>query len=131
MPDRDDAEKDPRRKESNMVPEEITLQALREARITPEDVVIRRKTLEAQAERAVAEGYPQLARNFRRAAELAAVPGDTLLQLYEKLRPKRSSHGELLALSQALIARYAAPETGAYIREAAEAYLQKGLLRED
>ncbi len=131
MPDRDDAEKDPRRKESNMVPEEITLQALREARITPEDVVIRRKTLEAQAERAVAEGYPQLARNFRRAAELAAVPGDTLLQLYEKLRPKRSSHGELLALSQALIARYDAPETGAYIREAAEAYLQKGLLRED
>lgn len=131
MPDRDDAEKDPRRKESHMVPEEITLQALREARIAPEDVVIRRKTLEAQAERAVAEGYPQLARNFRRAAELAAVPGDTLLQLYEKLRPKRSSHGELLALSQELIARYDAPETGAYFREAAEAYLRKGLLRED
>lgn len=131
MTDRDDAEKDPRRKESHMLPEEITLQALREARIAPEDVVIRRKTLEAQAERAVAEGYPQLARNFRRAAELAAVPGDTLLQLYEKLRPKRSSHGELLALSQALIARYDAPETGAYIREAAEAYLRKGLLRED
>lgn len=131
MPDRDYAEKDPRRKESHMAPEEITLQALREARITPEDVVIRRKTLEAQAERAVAEGYPQLARNFRRAAELAAVPSDTLLQLYEKLRPKRSSHGELLALSQEMIARYDAPETGAYIREAAEAYRRKGLLRED
>ncbi|MBD1206564.1 MAG: glycerol dehydrogenase [Rhodobacteraceae bacterium] len=114
-----------------MAPEEITLQALREARITPEDVTIRRRTLEFQAERAAAEGYPQLARNFRRAAELTAVPGDALLVLYEKLRPKRSTHGELLALSQEIIARYDAPETGAYIREAAEAYLRKGLLRMD
>ena len=35
------------------------------------------------------------------------------------------------AEKEALIARYDAPETGAYIREAAEAYLRKGLLRED
>ncbi|MCA3450544.1 MAG: glycerol dehydrogenase [Rhodobacter sp.] len=131
MPDRDDAEKDPRRKESLLPPEEITLQGLRDSRVAPEDVTIRRRTLEAQAERAVAEGYPQLARNFRRAAELTAVPGDTLLVLYEKLRPRRSTHGELLALSQEIIARYDAPETGAYIREAAEAYLRKGLLRMD
>lgn len=122
---------DPRRKESRFAPEEITLDALRDGRITTEDVTIRRRTLEAQAERAVAEGYPQLARNFRRAAELTMVPSETLLQVYEKLRPKRASHGELLALSQEIIARYDAPETGAFIREAAEAYLKKGLLRED
>lgn len=131
MSERDEAGEDPRRKESRMAPEEITLEALRDGRVTTEDVTIRRRTLEAQAERAVAEGYPQLARNFRRAAELTMVPGETLLEIYEKLRPKRASHGELLALSQEIIARFDAPETGAFIREAAEAYRRKGLLRED
>lgn len=131
MSDLNDTADDPRRKESRLAPEEITLDALRDGRITTEDVTIRRRMLEAQAERAVAEGYPQLARNFRRAAELTMIPSETLLQIYEKLRPKRASHGELLALSQEIIARYDAPETGAFIREAAEAYLKKGLLRED
>jgi propanediol dehydratase small subunit len=130
MSERNESGEDPRRKESGIAPEEITLAALRDGRITTEDVTIRRQTLEAQAQRAEAEGYPQLARNFRRAAELTAVPGETLLDIYEKLRPKRASHGELLALSQEVIARFDAPETGAFIREAAEAYRRKGLLRE-
>jgi propanediol dehydratase small subunit len=130
MSERNEIGEDPRRKESGITPEEITLVALRDGRITTEDVTIRRKTLEAQAQRAEAEGYPQLAKNFRRAAELTSVPGETLLDIYDKLRPKRASHGELLALSQEVIARFDAPETGAFIREAAEAYRQKGLLRE-
>lgn len=124
----DDA--DPRRQESALAPSDITLDALREGKIAPDDVTIRRHTLEAQAERAVAEGFPQLARNFRRAAELTAVPGPMLLDIYEKLRPKRARYDELLSLSQEVIARFDAPETGAYIREAAEAYRKKGLLRE-
>jgi propanediol dehydratase small subunit len=100
-------------------------------RISPEDVTIRRRMLDAQAERAEAEGYPQLARNFRRAAELTSIPGPTLLEIYEKLRPNRSRYADLLSLSQEVAARYDAPATGAYIREAAEVYLQKGLVRED
>ncbi|MFV0476017.1 MAG: diol dehydratase small subunit [Pikeienuella sp.] len=129
MPD-DRPETDPRRRESQMNPEEITLDALREGRIAPEDVTIRRRTLQAQADQAVAEGYPQLARNFARAAELTAIPGPMLMEIYEKLRPRRSRYDELLALSQEIIARFDAPETGAYIREAAEAYRKKGLLRD-
>lgn len=121
---------DPRRRESRIAPEEITLEGLRNGHVTIEDVTIRRRTLEAQAQRAVAEGYPQLARNFQRAAELTMVPGETLLAIYEKLRPKRATYGELLALSQEIAARYDAPETGAFIREAAEAYQRKGLLRD-
>ena len=81
--------------------------------------------------RAEAEGYPQLARNFRRAAELTAIPNDVLLQTYEKLRPYRSTYYALLALSQEISARYDAPETGEYIRQAAEAYRAKGLLAEE
>lgn len=110
---------------------EITLENVRAGRITAEDLAIRRDTLLAQAKTADAEGYPQLARNFRRAAELTALPNDVLLGAYEKLRPYRARYSELLALSQEIAARYDAPETGDYIRQAAEAYRDKGLLRPD
>ncbi|MBE2277299.1 MAG: glycerol dehydrogenase [Rhodobacteraceae bacterium] len=130
MPDHRDTDIDPRRRESSMLPEDISLDALRAGGIEPEDVTIRRRTLDAQAERAEAEGFPQLARNFRRAAELTAIPAPVLLDLYEKLRPKRARYEELLALSQEVTARFDAPETGAYIREAAEVYRTKGLVRD-
>ena len=121
---------DLRRRESTLRPEEITMAALRAGRVQPEAVTIRRRTLEAQAATAAAEGFPQLARNFRRAAELTAIPAPVLMDLYEKLRPKRARYEELLALSQTITARYDAPETGTYIREAAEVYRKKGLVRE-
>ena len=120
---------DVRRSQRAVSPAEVTLENVRLGKISPEDLTIRRDTLLQQAGRAVAEGYPQLARNFRRAAELTAVPNDVLLAAYEKLRPYRATYFELLALSQEIAARYDAPETGAYIREAAEAYLDKGLLK--
>lgn len=130
MPDPIPSDDDPRRRESTLTPEQITMTALRDGTLHPEDVTIRRRTLEAQAEKAQAEGFPQLARNFRRAAELTAIPAPVLMDLYEKLRPKRARYEELLALSQTVIARYDAPETGRYIREAAEVYRNKGLVIE-
>jgi propanediol dehydratase small subunit len=125
---REPEELDPRRNASRADPAALTLEQLRAGKIMPDDVTISRETLLAQAERAEAEGYPQLARNFRRAAELTAIPNDVLLQTYEKLRPYRSTYYELLATSQEIAARYDAPETGEYIRQAAEAYQAKGLL---
>jgi propanediol dehydratase small subunit len=126
----DDGE-DIRRSQRAVTPAEVTLENVRLGKLSPDDLTIRRDTLLQQATRAEAEGYPQLARNFRRAAELTAVPNDVLLAAYEKLRPYRASYFELLALSQEIAARYDAPETGAYIREAAEAYRDKGLLKAD
>lgn len=122
---------DVRRRQRAISPAEVTLDNARLGKISPEDLTIRRDTLLQQARRAEAEGYPQLARNFRRAAELTAVPNDVLLAAYERLRPYRATYFELLALSQEIAARYDAPETGAYIREAAEAYRDKGLLKAD
>jgi propanediol dehydratase small subunit len=124
-------EVDPRRNVSRADPASLTLEQLRAGKIVPDDVTISRETLLAQAERAEAEGYPQLARNFRRAAELTAIPNDVLLQTYDKLRPYRSTYYELLAMSQEIAARYDAPETGEYIRQAAEAYQAKGLLAKE
>jgi propanediol dehydratase small subunit len=124
-------ETDPRRKIQRADPADLTLDGLRAGKILPDDVTISRETLLAQATRAEAEGYPQLARNFRRAAELTAIPNDVLLQTYDKLRPYRSTYYELLAMSQEISARYDAPETGEYIRQAAEAYQAKGLLAKE
>jgi propanediol dehydratase small subunit len=122
---------DPRRAQSGLDPARITVDNVLSGEVTPEDVTIRRANLIAQAEIARAEGQPSLARNFLRAAEMTAIPGPLLLDIYEKLRPNRSRRTDLLALSQELIARYDAPETGAYIREAAEVYAAKGLLKPD
>jgi propanediol dehydratase small subunit len=128
---REPEEIDPRRRRSGADPATLTLDRLRAGQIMPDDVTISRETLLAQAARADQEGYPQLARNFRRAAELTAIPNEVLLQTYEKLRPYRSSYYALLALSQEISARYDAPETGEYIRQAAEAYRAKGLLAQE
>jgi propanediol dehydratase small subunit len=122
---------DPRRNVSRADPASLTLEQLRAGKIMPDDVTISRETLLAQAARAEAEGYPQLARNFRRAAELTAIPNDVLLQTYDRLRPYRSTYYDLLAMSQEIAARYDAPETGEYIRQAAEAYQAKGLLAKE
>jgi len=122
---------DPRRSQLAIDVQDITLENLRLGKISAEDLTIRRETLLRQATTADAEGYPQLARNFRRAAELTALPNDVLLGAYEKLRPYRATYFELLSLSQEIAARFDAPETGDYIRQAAEAYRDKGLLKPD
>ena len=126
-----DRDTDVRRAQRSVDISDITLENVRLGKISAEDLTIRRETLLRQAERAVAEGYPQLARNFRRAAELTSLPNDVLLSSYEKLRPYRATYYELLSLSQEIAARYDAPETGEYIRQAAEAYRDKGLLKAD
>jgi propanediol dehydratase small subunit len=122
-------EEDPRKAESALGLDDITLDAVRDGKVAASDLTVRRQTLLDQAALADSKGYPQLARNFRRAAELTAIPNDVLIETYEKLRPYRATYYQLLALSQEIAARYDAPETGEYIRQAAEAYNSKGLVK--
>lgn len=84
-------------------------------------------TLRLQAEVARASSRPQLADNLLRAAELAALPEETILEIYTALRPRRASAAELEAWAQRL-EELAAPATAAFVREAAEVYAQRGLL---
>lgn len=91
-----------------------------ELRATPE-------TLRLQAQVARAAGRPQLADNLLRAAELALVPDETLLEIYTALRPRRSTAAELEAWAERLEG-WAAPQTAAFVREAAQVYAQRGLL---
>jgi propanediol dehydratase small subunit len=91
-----------------------------ELRATPD-------TLRRQAEIARAAGRVQLADSLLRAAELAPLPDETILAIYAALRPRRSTAAELAAWAAELEARHA-PETAAFVREAAQVYAERGLL---
>ena len=98
-------------------------------RLTIDDLQISGDTLRAQATIAREGGYPQLAANLARAAELTVVPNAEVLRMYESLRPGRSSYAELIALAERLECEYNAPQNAAFVREAAEVYQLRGLLR--
>jgi propanediol dehydratase small subunit len=89
-------------------------------RATPE-------TLSRQAAVARAAGRAQLAENLERAAELTLVPDDALLDVYTALRPHRSSGTELEDWAVRLEG-WGAERTAAFVREAAAAYAERGLL---
>jgi propanediol dehydratase small subunit len=91
-----------------------------ELRATPE-------TLRLQADVARAGGRAQLAENLVRAAELAPLPDETILEIYAALRPRRSSAAELEAWAERLD-EWGAPVTAAFVREAAKVYAERGLL---
>jgi propanediol dehydratase small subunit len=91
-----------------------------ELRATPE-------TLRLQADVARAGGRAQLADNLLRAAELAPLPDETILEIYAALRPRRSSAAELEAWAVRL-GEWGAPVTAAFVREAAQVYAERGLL---
>ena len=57
---------------------------------------------------------------------MTRIPDEELLEIYESLRPGRSTYYRLLSLSQQVASRYDAEHTGAYIREAADAYRDTG-----
>src|SRR5215204_1767554 len=108
---------------------EVTLDALEKLLIA--DMQIRPATLRAQVDIARQAGFRQLATNLARAAELTAVPNAELLRMYELLRQQRASHAELLALANDLEQRYEAVENARMVREAAEVYRARGLLKRE
>ena len=108
-------------------PAGVTLDEVRDGTVQMADLSIHPETLEHQARVAQAHANPQLAANFRRAAELAALTDAETLELYEALRPHRSTAQQLLARADQLAAR-GAVLNAALFREAAEVYGRRGLL---
>ena len=105
---------------------EIALDAVVRGEITPTDIRISPDVLRQQADFAEQGGNPQLADNLRRGAELVAFSDEDLLELYESLRPGRSSALELEQLADRLEAGGAAL-CAALVREARGAYVRRGL----
>jgi propanediol dehydratase small subunit len=110
--------------------DEITLEALLEDRVTIEDLRITAASLRQQAEIARAAGRGTLAANFERGAELVDVPQETIMRIYELLRPGRAqSQDELLAAARELRDRYRAEGMAAFVEEAAAVYERRGLFK--
>jgi len=107
---------------------DVTLESLRADELVLDDVRIHPDTLEHQAQVAAAHANPQLAANFRRAAELTSLPDAEVLAIYEALRPRRSTRSELESIATSLDAR-GAVLNAELLREAAEVYERRGLLR--
>jgi propanediol dehydratase small subunit len=107
--------------------EDVTLDAVRSGSIAAGEIRATPATLSLQAEVARAAGRSQLAANLERAAELAAVPDELLLEVYTALRPRRATAEELEGWA-AELERLDAVKTAAFVREAAAVYAERGLL---
>jgi propanediol dehydratase small subunit len=110
---------------------EITLQGVLDGTVKPEDVRISPETLEFQAQIADSVGRKPFARNLRRAAELIKVPDERMLEIYNALRPYRSTREELYAIAEELEVKYNAPINAGLVREAADVYKGRDRLRQE
>jgi propanediol dehydratase small subunit len=108
---------------------DVTLEAVLDGTLTLDDLQVHRSALVAQADIARSAGYAQLAENLERAAELTVVPRSEIIDMYNLLRPGRSRREELDALAQRLEQEFQAVRCAALVREAAEVYTARGLLR--
>ncbi len=106
---------------------DLTTDSLARDELSTDDVRIHPETLLVQADVAERHGNPQLAGNFRRAAELTQLTEAQVMALYEALRPHRSSSDEIARLAQQLDEQ-GAPLCAALVREAAEVYVRRDLL---
>ena len=108
---------------------DITLEKVLSGDVTPKDVSISPETLRMQAEIADGVGRNQFANNLRRAAELTAIPDARLLEIYNALRPNRSTKQELLAIAAEMETKYNAKINAAFVTEAAGVYERRNCLR--
>lgn len=108
---------------------DITLEAVIKGEIQAEEVRITPDVLELQAQIAENVKRPQLAVNMRRAAELTRVSDERILEIYNALRPYRSTKAELLAIAEELENKYGAKVNAAFVREASDVYERRGRLK--
>lgn len=108
---------------------DVTVDAATLGDLSLDDIQITQQSLRAQAEIARQAGYGQLAQNLERAAELTVVPRDEIITMYHTLRPGRSDLPTLIALADRLEHQYGATMCADFVREAAEIYQARGMLR--
>ena len=108
----------------------ITMDTVMAGHITMDDLKISPSILKAQGQIAKAGGRDQIELNFSRAAEMTKVSDKRLLEMYNALRPYRSSKQELLDIASELDG-LGAPICANFVREAAENYERRKKLKGD
>ena len=108
---------------------DVTLEGVISGDVTTNDVRITPETLEMQAQVAESRGRTAFAKNLRRAAELIPIPDERLLEMYNALRPYRSTKEEMLEMARELETKYNAKISAALVYEAAAVYEARGRLK--
>lgn len=109
--------------------DELTLDKVISGELNSEDLRVSPETLEMQAQVAESVGRDAFAGNLRRAAELIAVPDKRILEIYNALRPYRSTKAELYDIAQELETKYNCKINAQFVREAADVYETRGRLK--
>ena len=86
--------------------EEFTLENVMNGTVGAADCRISPETLEMQAQVAESVNRHSFARNLRRASELIAVPDTRILEIYNALRPYRSTKEDLFKIADELETKY-------------------------
>lgn len=110
---------------------DMTFDKLIKGELGASDMRIAPETLEMQAQVAESVKRDAFAGNLRRASELIAVPDDRLLEIYNSLRPYRSTKQELYDIADELEKKYNCEINSRFVREAADVYEKRGRLRKD
>lgn len=110
---------------------EFTFEKVRSGDLGAADFRIAPDTLRMQAEVAESAHREPLGGNMRRAAELIKVPDDELLDVYNAMRPYRSTKAELYAIADKLEKDYGCVVNAKFIREAADVYEKRGRLKSE
>jgi len=109
---------------------DLTLDNLLAGHVAASDFGITAEGLRLQAAIAEQAGRLNLAQNLRRGAELAEIPDNVLLGVYELLRPGRAhSADELRSAAKQLRDTYGAKETASLLEEAALVYERRGIFQ--
>jgi propanediol dehydratase small subunit len=111
--------------------DDITLEKVIAGEIQFEDIKTRPETLAYQTQIAESVNRPNLASNLKRAGEMTRIPDTRLLEMYNALRPYRSTKQELLLMAEELEEQFQAPACAVLVREAASAYEKNNRLKGD
>lgn len=111
--------------------DELTLENVEKGKVVFEDFRITPDVLKMQGDIAASAGRTQIALNFARAGEMTKVPDARILEIYNCLRPHRSTKEELLAVAEELENKYGACVCANFVREAADVYSRRKLLKGD
>ena len=109
--------------------EELSVQGILSGELTAEDFRIHGERLNHQAKVVDEAGYAQLAENLRQAGELTHMSNEEILEIYNTLRPRRTSYTEMIDMADRLENERKAPLTASLLREAAEVYLKRGIVK--
>lgn len=111
--------------------DELEMQKFISGDLDGSELRITAETLYNQAEIAKSIGREQFAKNLERAAELTKIDDDRILEIYNAMRPYRSTKAELMEIADELENEYDAEINATFIREAAEVYEKRRRLKGD